>query len=200
MDVPLRLYPRKFHLDRSTVLRHIKRYLSCVGILPDVPQQQQATWLDFGCGSGYGTCLLSNFAQTVHGYDSDSKAIDYAQANANLPGVRYLRKLCSGGCKYDTIFMIEVAEHMQTPELRNLLMDLANYYLAPHGYIVVTTPIVDETGPSKTNPHHVCEYSLDYFTNIIKDLGFTICGHTETVPCTANPTMQQGFFALRREL
>ena len=197
MDVPLRLYPRKFHLDRATVARHIARYLKAVTLIPDELHHfvDESHWLDYGCGSGYGTALLANFARRVDGYDHDREAIKYAIDHGSAAGVRYIDSIRQHEC-YEAVFMIEVAEHMAQEQFQPLLGALASFHLSDGGVIIVTTPIVEETGPSKTNPHHKCEYTVEDFKQVVKEACLEVRSLLiQSVESTAGE-MKQGFFVL----
>jgi 2-polyprenyl-3-methyl-5-hydroxy-6-metoxy-1,4-benzoquinol methylase len=198
MDVPLRLYPRKFHLSRDVVVRHISRYLKCVALIPDehMYAPEESHWLDFGCGSGYGTNLLSNFVRRVDGFDEDREAIAYAVDQGSAPGVRFLNYLGRQDL-YEVIFMVEVAEHMAADQLRGLLGALSAFHLNVNGNIIVTTPIVAVTGPSETNPHHVCEYSFNDFVHLAHEALLDVKHYKiEKAPSTTGQHMEQGVFVL----
>jgi hypothetical protein len=113
--------------------------------------------------------------------------------------VRFLDRL-NGNLIYEAIFMVEVAEHMTADQFRCLLCSLTEYHLNGNGLIAVTTPLVDVTGPSETNPHHVCEYSFNDFIHTVMEACMVVKQYNiETVPCTAGETMEQGTFILERK-
>ena len=197
MEVPLRVYPREFKLDRLTVARHLARYAKGIQMIPeDHPHYaDQSHWLDFGCGSGYGTAFLANFTRRVDGYDSDREVIAYAIDLGSPPGVRFLDRMVS--CvNYEVIFMVEVAEHMLRHEFEALLCSLSAEHLSSGSMIYITTPIVDVTGPSASNAHHKCEYSIEDFRRIIEGANLRITASDFQLVKSTAGDMRQGFFVL----
>ena len=79
-------------------------------------------FLDMGCGTGYGSALVTAAGGTYDGADGSPAAIEYAQANFAGPGVRFFvadlmeplpPELEPGS--YDVVFSSEVIEHVEDP-------------------------------------------------------------------------------------
>lgn len=81
-----------------------------------------ARFLDFGCGTGYGSTPIVASGATFDGVDSSPVAIDYALSHFNRTGVRFfvadlLRPLPPeiAPRSYDVVFSSEVLEHVVDP-------------------------------------------------------------------------------------
>ena len=78
--------------------------------------------LDFGCGSGYGTCMLAQRAKVAHGVDFSRKAIEFAKIHYTGENVRFFQMdaSCSDHVfkalkpnSYDIIISFDVIEHLE---------------------------------------------------------------------------------------
>jgi ubiquinone/menaquinone biosynthesis C-methylase UbiE len=100
--------------------------------------------LDYGCGSGYGTSLISKYSAQVIGIDISPDAINYAQAHYDAPNLNYLQiepaevaPLPFSDASFDVVLSFQVIEHVQNVSayLREI-----NRVLAPNGRVVIATP------------------------------------------------------------
>jgi len=76
------------------------------------------TVLDFACGIGYGSFILSDKAR-VHGYDIDDETLEYARANYHN-GAKVTYTKADGNCppdlgQADLAVSFETIEHIQDP-------------------------------------------------------------------------------------
>ncbi len=90
--------------------------------------------LDFGCGYGWGSFLISQHCRRVTGYDIDRHRIRFAREtfrNENLEFLSSSKGLMRGG--YDVICLFQVLAHLAQPEkeLEKLLE-----YLRPGGILL----------------------------------------------------------------
>ena len=92
--------------------------------------------------------------------------------------------------------MVEVAEHMLRHEFEALLCSLSAEHLSSGSMIYITTPIVDVTGPSASNAHHKCEYSIEDFRRIIEGANLRITASDFQIVKSTAGDMRQGFFVL----
>lgn len=84
--------------------------------------EEGSTFLDFGCGTGYGSALVTRAGATFDGVDGSSAAIDYAEATFARSGVRFfVADLLAPlpppirAASYDVVFSSEVLEHVVDP-------------------------------------------------------------------------------------
>lgn len=84
--------------------------------------QAGATFLDLGCGTGYGSALVTAAGGRFDGVDASMAAVDYARQRYAGPGVRFFvadllqplpEALAPGS--YDVVFSSEVLEHVVDP-------------------------------------------------------------------------------------
>ena len=106
--------------------------------------RQGTRFLDLGCGTGYGSALVTAAGGMYDGADGSPAAIDYAKANYAQPGVRFFvadlmeplpTELEPGS--YDVVFSSEVLEHVIDPFA--FVRTMAEC-MSPHGKCFVGTP------------------------------------------------------------
>lgn len=70
--------------------------------------------LELGCSEGIGVPILSEFAKTYTGVDSDKQAIDCAQINWGNENIRFVQEdfLDKSYGLFDTIVCMDVVEHI----------------------------------------------------------------------------------------
>jgi len=120
--------------------------------------------IDFGCGYGYGTYLLSQVAKKVIGIDKDEAVIKYAMEHYKLPNNYFMASnldqmettpLC------DVSIIVECFEHLRYPEsFAHKVME------ATRKKIIVTTPIVPTKHEDPTHLNDFTESQVkEIFTN-----------------------------------
>ena len=104
---------------------------------------------DIACGTGYGTKILSEVAESVVGFDKEP-----------LCGNRVvnLEAECWPG-RYDVIVSFETIEHLDNPEF---LLENAS---RTADMLVVSSPIGEILG---YNPHHKQVWTLPEFTKLLE--------------------------------
>ncbi len=120
--------------------------------------------LDFGCGSGYGTWLLSDHAREVIGVDISEEAIRHCAQTYRAPTLSFQEispdyKLPFDDGSFDVIVSFQVIEHI--PDVRSYLTELKRV-LERSGSLFLTTPnrkyrLLPLQKP--WNPEHFREYS-----------------------------------------
>jgi ubiquinone/menaquinone biosynthesis C-methylase UbiE len=124
--------------------------------------------LDAGCGTGYGSAELAQSAAEVTGVDIAPDAIEYANANYPIAGLRFLESSCASvpfpAEWFDVVVAFEVIEHLT--DYHAFLNECARV-LTHHGLLIVSSPnklyyakTRAETGP---NPFHQHEFEADEF-------------------------------------
>jgi 2-polyprenyl-3-methyl-5-hydroxy-6-metoxy-1,4-benzoquinol methylase len=121
--------------------------------------------LDYGCGSGYGTFVLSKYAESIVGVDIDQKVIDYCKWKYKAPNLvfqiidqKQIFKL--GKSSYDVVISFQVIEHVH--DVYNYLLELKNL-LKQGGLLILSTPNKEHRllpFQKPWNPEHFREYSL----------------------------------------
>lgn len=100
--------------------------------------------VEFGCGHGLMTLLLSEFANEVHSFDVDKEAIEFANQLKQTFGVANVRFEHYGGYdlpvpdeQFDCVISADVIEHVKEP-----LKYLKEAYrvLKKDGLLLLTTP------------------------------------------------------------
>jgi len=166
IDYTEHLEPRAFTQPVGVVARHIERYIEGVKLLGKTGKDE--TWLDFGCGEGYGASLLRNFATNVVGYDPHLNNQRNPRTDIHL--LNHIPK----ALKVDVVFCIEVLEHVGRGDAETLLDEMQSV-LAEGGKVVLSTPVVRHSTNEPTNRHHRFEYSLaelmELFSNVYFEVG-----------------------------
>ena len=125
--------------------------------------------LDLGCGEGYGSHMLSRVAEYVVGSDIDSVAIEHAKATYSAPNLEYRVADAAGlpfsDHEFAACVCFEVIEHVKNPGA--ILREVARI-LKPDGVFIVSTPNGAVRVSSTPNPHHIKEYNLREFSELLE--------------------------------
>lgn len=149
-------------------LAHIKRYLKTLEIIG-----KGNNVLDYGCGFGYGSKILSKENQVL-GMDISDKAIEYAKKNYSDENINYsIGDLSNNGFSkqglFDAITFFEVLEHIENPKmiLQNFKKSLKN-----NGKLFVSVP--NGNNAPDNNEHHVNTYTPKDLEELLISNGFDI--------------------------
>jgi len=119
-------------------LMHITTYKYCI----DYVAEKKV--LDYGCGSGYGTALLSDHCSQITGVDVSPEAIAYARDHYTAPNLSYLQvepaevaPLPFPDASFDVVLSFQVIEHVQ--DVPTYLQEIERV-LTPGGYAIISTP------------------------------------------------------------
>ena len=120
--------------------------------------------MDYGCGPGYGSEILSKYAKKVIGVDIRTKAIDYArrtyqQSNLTFQVISPSKPLPFKEKYFDVIISSHVIEHI--PDVNTYLCELKRI-LKINGKLIISTPnrkfrLLPFQKPY--NPYHIREYT-----------------------------------------
>lgn len=126
------------------ILQFSKNYIDSFGLV-----------LDYGCGPGGLIRYLLNEGISCQGLDFSPEAIDIVKREwGEHPSFR--GAICAEGlptpidsCIIDTLFCIELIEHLTDVTLRSLLQEFFRV-IKPGGYIVITTPNKEDMKNNET--------------------------------------------------
>ncbi|MFF2912166.1 class I SAM-dependent methyltransferase [Paenibacillus sp. NPDC057934] len=147
---------------------HIHRYKAISSSLKNMKV------LDAGCGTGYGSLLMSQYALNVTGIDISDETIEWCnshyEAQKNLNFIQAsLDSLPFNDSEFDCIVIFEVIEHVNK-EIQNSFLKEAKRVLKPNGILIISTPnksvYTDKSGYH--NPFHISEFYIDDFKSFLK--------------------------------
>jgi len=150
----------QFQIDRM-----INRYNKAI----DLADIQGGLWLDAGCGSGYGTSMVSKVADYIVGIDNSASAILYAKKHYDSHNIHFnhdnLQTVESWvDSLFNVILCVEVIEHLQNP--MSIIAKFASW-LKDDGILILTTPLADNSQPKPVNTFHKYEFTAIEFKNLI---------------------------------
>ncbi|MEW6441548.1 MAG: class I SAM-dependent methyltransferase [bacterium] len=128
------------------------------------------TVLDAGCGSGYGTRILSRAVSSCLGVDVAPAAVDLARSLFRRPGVEFavgdvcrLDDLADGA--FDAVVALEVLEHLERAAIPLFLATVRRVLRDRGGFIVS----VANSGYSakEVNPYHRSEMTFGAFRDLL---------------------------------
>ena len=131
--------------------------------------------LDYGCGPGFGSEILSRYAKKVIAVDIRTKAINYAKSKYIKPNLSFQiisssKPLPFEDNYFDVIISSHVIEHI--PNVSSYLNEL-NRILKVNGVLILSTPnrkfrLLPFQKPY--NPYHLREYTPKSFKKEIKKI------------------------------
>jgi SAM-dependent methyltransferase len=93
--------------------------------------------LDYGCGSGYGSRMLSDKAENVTAVDISEEAVNFAKDNYAADNLVFKTLSELSDEKYDVITSFQVIEHVSND--KKFIKELKSL-LKPEGCILISTP------------------------------------------------------------
>lgn len=161
-----RVVPGKVPADLYN--EHLTRYLFAKELI-----QPNQIVLDAGCGTGYGTSVISAVSGVeVYGIDIADEAVDYAKAHYESHNCKFvpmdLLDISFSNKQFDAVVSFEVIEHLEHPE--KFLQGIKST-MKPNGFLVLSTPnrkMYSDSTPDYKNPYHVREYYHDEFAELLQ--------------------------------
>lgn len=127
--------------------------------------------LDFGCGTGYGSALLSEVANSVVGLDISTDAIKWAQVVHARAGLTFQQRADLGmglpAASFDVVSCFEMIEHVNYETQTQAIASIARL-LTPAGKLIISTPDPSYTAPYGDNPYHLREMTEAEFTALLE--------------------------------
>lgn len=149
-----------------TEYEHLPRYRYAQSLA------QGKTILDFGCGTGYGTAILADFAETALGVDIDESALQWARETHRKPNLQFVRNsdfaVSLPRHNFDLITCFEMIEHV-IEEHQKKILDGFVHALKPEGVLLISTPNPETTALYGENPYHLCELSRAEFRSLLEE-------------------------------
>ncbi len=165
---------------------HLSRYRFAANLARQRPERPMV--LDVGCGTGYGTSALAEFASSATGIDLAPDALAYARAHYERPHLKFVAgsamALPFAAGSFDLITAFEVIEHLQDG---NQLLREAHRVLRPGGILLVSTPnttyYAETRAQQGPNPYHLHEFEYDDFeravANVFPHCAILVQNHTD---------------------
>ncbi|MEM3908307.1 MAG: class I SAM-dependent methyltransferase [Nitrososphaerota archaeon] len=138
---------------------------------------------EMGCGHGFMTLLLSEFAAKVDAYDVDGNAIRFAEKMRDKLGVPNIDFFSYDGTSipnkegyYDCVISSDVIEHIPEPltylRLINKILKVGGilYLATPNGLIANKNKCII----SLHSKYHVTEYFPDELSEMLRSSGFRL--------------------------
>jgi 2-polyprenyl-3-methyl-5-hydroxy-6-metoxy-1,4-benzoquinol methylase/glycosyltransferase involved in cell wall biosynthesis len=127
--------------------------------------------LDFGCGAGYGSALLAEFADSVVGLDISGDALSYARSRYRHDTLSFVQDACFGAslpsASFDLIVCFEMIEHIDSPA-QIALLEAFRRLLVGGGRLLISTPNPNVTRLYGDNPFHQRELRYPEFEALLR--------------------------------
>lgn len=127
--------------------------------------------LDFGCGTGYGSALLAEGAETVLGVDIDEAALQWAKQTHRGQKLNFQRRSDLGKGlpehSFDIIACFEMIEHVDEMTQRDIVSNFSRL-LIPSGKLIISTPNPKVTVNYGENPFHLHEMDETEFERLLR--------------------------------
>jgi ubiquinone/menaquinone biosynthesis C-methylase UbiE len=149
-------------------LVHLATYKYCI------PAVAGKRVLDYGCGTGYGTSLISSYCNQAMGVDISTDAIQYAQSHFSAPNLQFKQiepveaaPMPFPNASFDVVLSFQVIEHVR--DVPAYLQEIERV-LAPGGQVLIATP--DRSSrlfpyQKPWNMWHLREYTREQLHNTI---------------------------------
>lgn len=151
--------------DLPALFNHFGRYFYA---MKKLKIGKEDTVIDASCGQGYGSYNIAMKSKYTYGLDINKDYIDYARKNKFHYNLEFLLydEFFEKNINVTKIVCLETIEHITIYNIEMFLDKLISR-LSPNGEIILSFPLGDNK-PSKYNPFHLCEPSIDFVLNILK--------------------------------
>lgn len=127
---------------------------------------------DIGCGTGFGTHLLSVHSASVTGYETDKDALRFAEKVFPLKNLRFAYGNVEKGDIegiYDFVVMIDVLEHLKYD--KRALIHVKGM-LGPGGQLIMSTP--NRLSRYRKSVDHYREYGPKELEGLLKKVFISV--------------------------
>lgn len=131
--------------------------------------------LDAACGSGYGSVLLAEQAQSVTGIDYSADVIAYCQTKYQMKNLFYrqmsVTELDFPDASFDLVVSFETLEHLTKDDQSRFLKGVKRI-LVPDGLLIISSPdrnVWDCMINGGDNEHHLHELSSKEFQMLLQE-------------------------------
>ena len=165
-DTKERMYYKYGNPADPKIMRHIRRYdFSSKAIFEQKGQKPKI--LDFGCGSGYGSKLISEILpnSTIVAYDISEGAIKFAKENNAGTNIIFTNELNNKKNEYDVIILMDMIEHLPKKEQFETIKSLK--IMNPKAIFIISTPLNDFNGLSPTNKYHISCFDKTHWNEFL---------------------------------
>ncbi|WP_152395474.1 glycosyltransferase [Paenibacillus guangzhouensis] len=149
--------------DATMEVEHRQRYMSII------PLVKGKVVVDAACGEGYGTDILSRYAEKVIGVDISDEAIIHAKSKYTNPNIQFImssvEKMDIPSHSVDVFVSFETIEHIDA-EMQHLFLNEVRRILKEDGILIMSTPDKYQYSDLRnfSNPFHVKEfYKQEYY-------------------------------------
>jgi 2-polyprenyl-3-methyl-5-hydroxy-6-metoxy-1,4-benzoquinol methylase len=167
-----RFIPGIKEYDQSPIAyEHWQRYYSLLNYV------KGKTVLDIACGEGYGSNLISQYAEKVFGADISSETIHHAKSRYSAPNLNFsvesIENLDHEDQSIDIIVSFETIEHVDT-NMQEAFLREAVRVLKPEGVVILSCPNKKVASDDAfenwgyKNEFHIKEYYLDEFDDFLR--------------------------------
>lgn len=143
---------------------HLPRY----GLARQLARGKKA--LDFGCGTGYGSFLLAQVAQSVVGLDIDELALTWARDHHRTSNLDFIQSSSLGeelpNSTFDLVTCFEMIEHVDFETQKAAISNIARL-LKDDGILLISTPNPEVTKLYGENPYHLREMNEEEFLSLL---------------------------------
>lgn len=172
------------------LLYHLARYKF-------IGRQIRKHWdvLEIGCGTGYGSNFLSQFAKSVNACELDTSLLIRAKEKFVKSNLTYSDTPILD--QYDVVVCLEVIEHM-TKDYAYKLLDTLDKNLKPGGLLFISTPRKIDNPSENRKKYHLHEYTAQEFIAILEER-FTntlLFSQNDEIISTQNPENAWNYMAV----
>jgi 2-polyprenyl-3-methyl-5-hydroxy-6-metoxy-1,4-benzoquinol methylase len=151
-------------ITSEVMLEHLHRYAIAQNFV------SKKNILDIACGEGYGTYLLSNYAEKITGIDIDSNTINKAKKKYTNQKIKFktgsILEIPENKETFDVVICLETLEHIDDHEA--VIAELKRV-LKKGGVLIISTPnkFSYSRGDTSQNPFHKKELSQAEFQSLL---------------------------------